>query len=285
MTSAPSTDEPLQRLRSWCGEFRPKVALVLGSGWGEISRACRVEQELSYLQMPSLGATGVPGHEGRVLIGRWAEHPVIIFSGRLHHYEGHPHRKVWQIVHIADRLGAETVFMTNAAGGIRADLSPGSLMALSAHISWVGKDAWRAFAEAPATRQAYCPRLREHLMKAAAAVGVPLAEGVYAQVTGPCYETPAEIRALRACGADAVGMSTGKECEVAHAMGMSCVGLSCITNAAAGLSSAPIHHDEVTTVARSKADAMCALIEEFLNTYHSTAARTRTDDRGAADAV
>ncbi|MFO0964218.1 MAG: purine-nucleoside phosphorylase [Gemmataceae bacterium] len=248
--------------------LRPRVAIVLGSGWGMLSERCAIRRELAYLDVPDLGATAVPGHGGRILLGAWADQPVLIFSGRLHFYEGHLWRTVCQPVHIAHHLGVEIIVLTNAAGGIRADLRPGSLMALEGHLSFIGRDCWRPFVAAdgfPAVREPYCPRLRAALVNTGRDIGVPVTTGVYAQMTGPSYETPAEIRALRQCGADAVGMSTGKESEAAHTLGLRCVGLSCITNCAAGLAEGTISHEEVTATAKAHAERLAAVLERFLH--------------------
>lgn len=260
--------ENLDKLRQFCKVHQPRIALILGSGWGDLVRHCSVDVELSYLDVPGLNATTVPGHSGKIVLGHWNDAPVILFAGRLHYYEGHPWRRVLEPVQIARHLGAETLILTNAAGGIRADLRAGSLMALTGHLSWVGARAWEAFTRDPAgavvVREPYCPRLRGALLDAAASLGIAMSTGVYAQVTGPCYETPAEVRALRACGADAVGMSTGRESEAARKLGMRCIGLSCITNAAAGMSAGPIHHEEVTTVAGEKSAALAAVLGELI---------------------
>lgn len=279
MTHPLAAARALDRLHAFCREYRPRIALILGSGWGELTKRCQTELELSYLEIPELGPTGVPGHSGKVVLGTWSDQPVIFFSGRLHYYEGHPWRKVLQPVHIAQYLGAELLILTNAAGGIRPDLRPGSLMALTGHLSWIGEQSWKAFAGPyPIVAAPYAPELRQEMARAAAAVGVPLAQGVYAQVTGPCYETPSEVRALRACGADAVGMSTGKEGEAALSLGMRCVALSCITNAAAGMSDGPIHHEEVTEVAGQKTDALCAVIGEFVRRVGRPSIQDRARD-------
>lgn len=248
--------------------LRPRIAVVLGSGWGVLAERCRVERAVSYLDVPDLASPSVPGHGGRILLGSWNDQAVLVFSGRLHFYEGHAWRTVCQPLHLAQALGVEIVVLTNAAGGIRPDLVPGSLMILRGHLSFVGADSWKRLIEDGGhgvVTAPYCPRLREALREAGRDAGVPLASGVYAQVTGPCYETPAEIRALRTCGADAVGMSTGKESEAAYALGLRCVSLSCITNAAAGISSQPIQHEHVTEQAQARAEALCAVLERFLH--------------------
>jgi len=277
----------LEKLRQFCQLHQPRIALILGSGWGDLVRHCAVDMELSYLEVPGLNATTVPGHSGKIVLGRWNDEPVILFAGRLHYYEGHPWRRVLEPVQIAHYLGAETLILTNAAGGIRADLRPGSLMALTGHLSWIGARAWEAFTFDPAgavVRDPYCPRLRRDLLDSAAALGIAMSTGVYAQVTGPCYETPAEVKALRACGADAVGMSTGREAEAALKLGMRSIGLSCITNAAAGLASGPIHHEEVTTVAGEKSATLAAVLGELIRRLSvGTAADTSQLARSASE--
>src|SRR5581483_253535 len=171
--------------------------------------------ELPFRDVPGLHAgASVAGHRGSVLLGEWAGQPVLVFAGRLHRYEGHPWATVVRPVPIARALGAEILVATNAAGGIRDDLAPGSLMALRGHLDCTEPGWWR-HAEQPSP---YTPRLRELLEAAAGRQGFALPTGVYAQLTGPCYETPAEIRALRTCGADAVGMSTAREIEAAAAL-------------------------------------------------------------------
>jgi purine-nucleoside phosphorylase len=186
---------------------------------------------------------------------------VLVFAGRLHYYEGHPWRRVVQPVQIAHELGASILIATNAAGGIRDDLRPGDLMALCGHIDGTRENWWQRSAacgvagsgHGVATPQAaYSSRLLDLLA---------LPRGIYAQLTGPSYETPAEIRALRTMGADAVGMSTGREIEAAHTLGMECAAISCITNKAAGLGSGAIHHGEVLETGRRVKEKLIGVLE------------------------
>lgn len=239
---------------------RPRIALILGSGLGHLADRLTDAIELPFGQVPELEAPSIPGHRGAVLLGEWAGQAVLIFAGRLHAYEGHPWRRVAQPVRIARELGAETLLVTNAAGGIRADLSPGNLMAIHDHIEWTRPDCWRQ----PPRPSPYSPRLVEQLRQAALRLGFPLPSGVYAQVTGPSYETPAEIRALRAWGADAVGMSTAREVQAGCDLGMTCAAVSCITNKAAGLSPGPINHEEVLATAAMQRERLAGLVEGFL---------------------
>jgi purine-nucleoside phosphorylase len=163
---------------------------------------------------------------------------------------------------VAHNLGARILVLTNAAGGIRHDLPPGSLMIIRDHIEWTMPESWRRLAAQQRDRSPYSPRLMQLLRDAAGKQQV--FEGVYASVLGPCYETPAEIRALRACGADAVGMSTAREARVAYELGMECAAISCITNRAAGLGVGPICHEEVLTSVAAQAERLEKLLDSFI---------------------
>src|SRR5262245_42304429 len=203
----------------------PDVALVLGSGLGMLADRLTEAQSVPFADVPGLAGTSVAGHKGCVTLGHWAGRRVLLFEGRVHRYEGHAWRTVLEPAHLAQRLGARVLILTNAAGGIHEALAPGTLMALRDHIDLTHPCAWRQAVSSP-----YSPRLRELLMRAAERCDIAPLAGTYAQVTGPCYETPAEIRALRAWGADAVGMSTAREAAAAYDIGMECAALSCITN-------------------------------------------------------
>jgi purine-nucleoside phosphorylase len=213
--------------------------------------------------VPGLETPSIPGHRGSLLVGNWAGRSVLVFAGRLHAYEGHPWHRVVQPVRIAHELGARILLLTNAAGGIRADLQAGDLLAIVHHIEWTRSDCWKH--AAPSQPSPYSPRLVAQLQQAAARVGRGLPTGVYAQVTGPSYETPAEIRALRAWGADAVGMSTAREVQAGCDLGMECAAVSLITNKAAGLGTGPVNHEEVLTTAAAARMALAGLIEMFLS--------------------
>jgi len=240
---------------------RPTAAIILGSGMNGLARRLQPWQALPFVDVPGLEATTVAGHAGQLTLGEWAGKCVLLFEGRQHYYECQDWRRVVAPVQAAHFLGARVLFLTNAAGGIHDALTPGSLMALRQHIQWNRPHCWRQEAE---TGSPYSPRLRRLLLETAAEQNIGLHEGTYAAVTGPSYETPAEIRALRAWGADAVGMSTAREVQTAHASGMECAALSLITNRAAGLSQGPIHHDEVLTCAATVAERLGRLIEGFL---------------------
>jgi purine-nucleoside phosphorylase len=241
---------------------RPAAALVLGSGLGPVAARMHVACAVPFAEVPDLPAAAVAGHRGRLALGEWAGRTVLMFEGRVHYYEGHPWSAVTAPARAAALLGAPVLLLTNAAGGIRDDLGPGSLMAIRDHVEWTRPYCWRR--PDPPPPSPYSPRLLRLLGEAAAAAGVALPAGVYVMVTGPCYETPAEIRALRACGADAVGMSTAPEAAAGAAAGMECAAVSCVTNRAAGLGSGPLSHDEVLTTAARQGERLAGLLEEFL---------------------
>jgi purine-nucleoside phosphorylase len=246
---------------------RPRVALVLGSGLSMVGQ--RLEDKLSvrFGEVPGLAPATVPGHAGCLTLGHWAGKAALFFEGRLHCYEGHSWRTVLRPIHLARRLGARILILTNAAGGIHDALAPGSLMAVRDHIDWTRLWPWRFPGPgglAGSRPSLYSARLLDIFQKTAEARGIPLRAGVYAQVTGPCYETPAEIRALRTWGADAVGMSTAREIEAAASLGMECAALSCITNRAAGLTPHPLSHAEVLAMGERLAETAAAVVEGVL---------------------
>jgi purine-nucleoside phosphorylase len=245
----------------------PDAALVLGSGMGGLAERCRVLCRLPFVEVPGLAATSVVGHAGGLTLGDWAGKRVLLFEGRLHFYEGHPWRSVVEPVEAAHYLGAPVLLVTNAAGGIHDALGPGSLMAIRDHIEWTRPWCWRRPGpnglDGPGPSP-YSPRLLRLLKQAAADLHVDLAAGTYAAVTGPCYETPAEIRALRAWGADAVGMSTAREVQRAYDLGLECAAVSLVTNRAAGLSTGPIQHEEVLATAAASSARLARLLEGFL---------------------
>jgi purine-nucleoside phosphorylase len=241
----------------------PLAGVVLGSGLGPLVDRVNPLRSVPFAAVPGLEATSVVGHRGRLVLGDWAGQRVLVFDGRLHYYECGDWQRVAAPVHTARSLGARIWLTTNAAGGIHEALLPGHLMVLSRHLEWTRPGCWRPAADID-PGSPYSPKLRQRLHEAGKQRGIELHEGVYAAVTGPCYETPAEIRALRNCGADAVGMSTAREVQTAHDLGLECAAISLITNRAAGLSSGPINHDEVLATALVQADRLADLIETFL---------------------
>jgi purine-nucleoside phosphorylase len=210
-------------------------------------------------------APTVAGHNGQLIYGELSGRPVIAFTGRLHFYEGHPWERVVRTVEIAADLGAQVLVLTNASGGIAEALGPGSLMALVDHIEWNRRNCWNQ--PGPGARPSpYSAIVRDRLDCAARAANVALDHGVYAAVTGPCYESPAEIRALRVCGADAVGMSTTREAHRGTELGLEVGAISCIANRAAGLSGQPLSHKEVLEVVTAASGRLAAILTGFVGT-------------------
>jgi purine-nucleoside phosphorylase len=244
---------------------KPRVAVVLGSGLGAVTTHFAERHSVPFGDIPGLVPATVPGHRGRLALGEWFGVPALLFLGRLHFYEGHPWEVVTGTIRVAAELGVRTLLLTNAAGGIHPSLGPGTLMAIRRHLKLLGERAWRDLAlergpPARAPEGPYSPRLIELMQQHEAAAGRDLFSGVYAALTGPNYETPAEIRALAACGADAVGMSTATEAEAAAALGLEVAAVSCVTNRAAGLSAAPLDHAEVLANAKLAAERLAHVV-------------------------
>lgn len=248
----------------------PKVALVLGSGLGGFGDTMKIDAAIPYGEIKGFPVSTVQGHAGKLLIGSAGGAPVVCMQGRMHLYEGHAPASLAVSIRALRRLGVETLVLTNAAGGLRPDLTPGSLMAIEDHINLSGFNPLIGpNDEAVGPRfvdmtDAYDPGLRALLDEAAAAQGVDLKKGVYLQVAGPNFETPAEIRAFRTLGADAVGMSTVPETLVARHCGMKVAAVSLITNLAAGIADHPLSHAETLAESAKAFDPMSRLITDFL---------------------
>jgi purine-nucleoside phosphorylase len=248
----------------------PEVAIVLGSGLGEFTRALRDDETCAYADVPNWPASAVVGHAGQLVVGTIGGRRVAALSGRVHFYEGHDLRTVTFGIRALGTLGVRTVILTNAAGGINTGFEPGTLMLIDDHINLLGSNPLvgpnddRFGPRFPDMTEVYSSRLRDAALAAAATVGVRLARGVYIAVQGPSYETPAEIRAFRTLGADAVGMSTVPEAIVARHMGLEVLGISCITNPAAGVLPHPLVHDEVMAVASRVRAEFSALLEAVI---------------------
>jgi purine-nucleoside phosphorylase len=245
----------------------PYIGFVLGSGLGMVARRLEQAVAVPFAEVPGLAASSVAGHSGWLHLGDWLGQCVLIFEGRLHFYEGHPWECVTLPVRLAAGLGVRILLLTNAAGGIHDALVPGSLMAIRDHIEWTRPYCWREPGPGglgPARPSPYSARLLEVLHSVAAKRQIDLNQGVYGAVTGPCYETPAEIRALKVWGADAVGMSTAREVQAGADLGLECAAVSCITNRAAGLSAGSLHHEEVLQTAAAQSERLADLLEGFL---------------------
>jgi len=264
-------DEAIQTLKSsWGGSIEaPQVGIVLGSGLSEVCRRLEVGCKVPYTAIPGMAEVSVVGHEGALYFGRLSGVPVVCASGRVHLYEGHSPAHVVLCVRIMAALGIQTAILTNAAGGIRPDLGPGSLMLIADHLNLTGQSPLVGRNERgprfPDMSQAYDRELRALALRVASRLAVPLAEGVYAGMLGPSYETPAEIDMLDRMGASAVGMSTVLETLALRHLGVKVLGLSCITNHAAGRSSRSLDHREVAEVAQRTSSAFSGLLEGILS--------------------
>jgi len=243
-------DEAVQRVRTQ-SDLVPEIGLILGSGLGFIGDRVDQPARIAYADLPGFPVSTVEGHAGRLVLGHLAGRRVAVMQGRFHYYEGYSLEQVAVGVRLIGRLGARLLIVTNAAGGIREDLMPGDLMLISDHINLMGGNPLMGRNLAalgprfPDLSDAYCRKLREQARAVAERENIPVREGVYAAFSGPSYETPAEIRALRTLGADAVGMSTIPEVIAACHMGLKVLGISCISNLAAGIGKTPLSHDEV----------------------------------------
>lgn len=236
-------------------DFVPKTAIVLGSGLGAFADKIENAVSVEYKDIPGVPVSTVAGHRGRFVFGYVEGHPVAVMQGRVHFYEGYKMQEVVLPVRVLHALGAQQLVLTNAAGGINPQLASGSLMLITDHISsfvtspLLGPNDSELGERFPDMSEVYSRKLREKAKAAAEKLGIPLKEGVYLQTTGPNYETPAEVRLYGLLGADAVGMSTACEAMAARHMGMEICGISCITNAAAGVSDKPLSHAEVQETA------------------------------------
>jgi purine-nucleoside phosphorylase len=248
----------------------PHVAVVLGSGLGAFTSALRDPVSCAYGEIPHWPRSAVIGHAGELVVGTIAGKRVAALSGRAHYYEGHDLGTVTFGTRVLGLLGVRTLILTNAAGGINEGFSSGTLMVIEDHLNLMGTNPLiganddRFGPRFPDMTEVYSRRLRAIAAEASDATAVPLAGGVYAALHGPSYETPAEIRFLRTAGADAVGMSTVPEAIVARHMGMEVLGISCISNLAAGVSLRPIVHDEVMETTRRVRAEFCRLLEGII---------------------
>jgi purine-nucleoside phosphorylase len=242
------------------GTHAPRLSVVLGSGLGAVPHRFEEFASVSFADVPGLAAPSVHGHFGKISCGLCAGTPIIVFRGRLHYYEGHSWDRVADPIRLAAELGVKTVLLTNAAGGIHESLWPGDLMLLRGHLFLQQPNGWKD----PPRTQPYSSRLIELIQQIDRERNRELFAGIYAALTGPCYETPAEIRALRTMGADAVGMSTAFEAETAAGLGMEVAAISCITNKAAGLTAGVLDHKEVLANASRPAERISEILETLV---------------------
>lgn len=250
--------------------IEPRIALILGSGLGAYAESIEDPTFVPYDQVPHVHTSTVAGHAGRFVIGTRHGLPVMAMQGRLHAYEGHDHDEVVFPLRVMRLLGADTLLVTNAAGGIDPGFVAGDLMAITDHLNLTGRTPLlgpndeRFGPRFPDLTNAYDPELRALAMRVAAGQGVTLQQGVYAGMLGPAYETPAEVRMVQTMGGSAVGMSTVPEVIAARHMGMRVLGISCITNVAAGLGDDVLDHDDVQDVAKRARARFVSLVDGVL---------------------
>ena len=247
----------------------PRVCLVLGSGLGELAREIRDAVVIPYTEIPGFPASTVTGHAGALVAGILNGVEVVAMQGRFHLYEGWAPEAVAVPVRSVAALGAELLLVTNAAGGLRPGMKAGELMVIADHLNLTGRNPLVGPVQGneerfPDMSEPYDAEVRRVAEAVALELQIPLTEGVYAAVLGPSYETPAEIRMLRMLGADAVGMSTVPEVLAARALGMRVMGISCITNLAAGLGASALSHAEVIAVGAAISDRLASLVRELL---------------------
>lgn len=247
-------------------DFQPKVALILGSGLGDYADEIQVEATLDYHEIEGFPVSTVPGHKGRFIFGYVKGVPVVIMQGRVHYYEGYPITDVVLPVRLMKMMGAEILFLTNAAGGVNFDFSAGDFMLIEDQISCfvpsplIGANVDELGVRFPDMSEIYNKSMREAISDVAVELGIPLKKGVYVQLTGPAYETPHEVKMCRILGGDAVGMSTACEAVAARHMGMKICGISCISNLACGMTDQPLSHTEV----QETADRVAPLFKQLI---------------------
>ena len=262
-------EEAAAAVRSKCGEM-PETAIVLGSGLGDFADTLTSAIATPYTDLPHWPAARVVGHSGRLVVGNVGGRCVAALAGRAHFYEGHDLGTVVFATRVMARLGVKRLILTNAAGGINTAFAQGALMVIDDHINLIGSNPLigpndERFGERfPDMTEVYSAKLRRIADEAGRAKGVPLTHGVYIAAHGPSYETPAEIRFYRLIGGDAVGMSTVPEAIAARHMGLDVLGISCITNMAAGVLPGPLAHDDVMETARRVRGSFIALLEGII---------------------
>ena len=251
-------------------DFVPDVALVLGSGLGDYADTMKVEATLDYKDIDGFPVSTAPGHAGRFVFGYVGNTKVVVMQGRVHFYEGYDMSDVVLPIRLMKLLGAKTLFITNASGGINSDFNAGDLMLIRDQISQLvpsplrGENISELGVRFPDMSHIYNEELRQLAKKCAKKLDIELKEGVYIQMPGPNYESPAEIRMAKTMGADAVGMSTTCEAIAANQMGMDIIGISCVSNLAAGISPTPLTEEEVLEAGRKVAKKFSALVTEII---------------------
>ena len=250
--------------------FEPKVALVLGSGLGDYAEQLEIQGTIDYHDIEGFPVSTVPGHKGRFVFARINEVPAVLMQGRVHYYEGYPMSDVVLPVRLMKLMGAEILFLTNAAGGVNYDYGAGDFMLIKDQISCfvpsplVGPNLEELGPRFPDMSHIYDEDLRDIIRSTALELGIRIQEGVYVQLTGPAYESPHEVKMCRILGGDAVGMSTACEAVAANHMGMKICGISCISNLACGMTDAPLSHQEVQEASDKMAPLFKKLVSESI---------------------
>lgn len=251
-------------------DFKPEVAVVLGSGLGEFADQIQIEATIDYSEIEGFPVSTVVGHKGRFVFGYVEKTPVVIMQGRVHYYEGYAMTDVVLPIRLMRMMGAEKLLLTNASGGCNPNFKAGDLMIITDHITTavpsplIGPNIEELGTRFPDMSEVYSKRLQKVIKDCAFDCGIEMQQGVYVQFTGPNYETPAEIRLAQVWGADAVGMSTACEAMAARHMGMEIAGISCITNMAAGISKVALNHKEVQETADRVAEQFKKLVEKVI---------------------
>ena len=253
-------------------DFKPEIAVTLGSGLGDVADSIEEIAVINYRDIPGFPVSTVAGHRGRFYFCKIGEKNVAFMQGRVHYYEGYPIKECVMPLRVLHKMGCKTIMLTNAAGGVNFSFNAGDIMLIRDHISslvpspLIGEN-YPEGTRFPDMSNVYDTELTDIIRNTAAQIGLPLKEGVYIQLSGPNYETPAEVRMCRLLGADAVGMSTACEAMAAVQCGMRVCGISCITNLAAGMSTKPLSHDEVKEMADIRGPQLRKLIVESIKKF------------------
>lgn len=262
--------ETIGMIRSKIGDFQPKVGLILGSGLGSLSDEIKNAIRIPYHDIPHFPISRVAGHEGTFISGTLEGVPVICLNGRVHFYEGPAYKELKMLIRAIKGLDCHTLIITNAAGSLRKEVTPGEICMITDHINFIQTNPLVGINDEefgprflPMT-DAYHPELRQKLAETAKANGIVLHQGVYVMTFGPCFETPAEIRALRTLGADLVGMSTISEVIIARHCGLKVLAVSAVTNLAADISDVPLSHEHTLKNAKTAGQKLKKLIRLFL---------------------
>lgn len=255
-------------------DFTPKIALILGSGLGDYAEQADIKVVLDYKDIEGFPVSTAPGHKGRFVFGYVGGVPVVIMQGRVHYYEGYSMEDVVLPTRLMKMMGAEVLFLTNAAGGVNWQFECGDFMLINDQICMapsplIGENSDELGPRFPDMSEIYSKELREVIRHTARDLDIRLREGVYIQLTGPNYESPSEVRMVRTLGADAVGMSTACEAIAANHMGMKIAGISCISNLACGVSNRPLSHAEVQETADKAAPLFTKLITESIKNIYA----------------